>query len=121
MSAAALLAAPQRHDVIVLIHPNNPGGDRFDTAQLLRLHAGLAARGGWLVVDEAFMDATPAHSLCAQAGADGLMIEAHPNPDHALSDGAQSLSLEEFAALTPKMRAVAEAVGRTLSATAVTV
>ena len=74
VSAAALLAAPQRHDVIVLIHPNNPGGDRFDTAQLLRLHAGLAARGGWLVVDEAFMDATPAHSLCAQAGADGLIV-----------------------------------------------
>ena len=47
------------------------------------------------------------------AGADGLMIEAHPNPDHALSDGAQSLSLAEFAALTPKLRAVAEAVGRT--------
>jgi len=53
------------------------------------------------------------------AGADGVMIEAHPNPDHALSDGAQSLSLEEFAALTPRMRAVAEAVGRTLSATAI--
>ena len=55
------------------------------------------------------------------AGADGLMIEAHPNPDHALSDGAQSLSLEEFAALTPRMRAVAEAVGRTLSASAIVV
>jgi 3-deoxy-7-phosphoheptulonate synthase len=53
------------------------------------------------------------------AGADGLMIEAHPNPDHALSDGAQSLSLEEFAALTPKMRAVAEAVGRTSPSSAV--
>ncbi len=52
------------------------------------------------------------------AGADGLMIEAHPNPDHALSDGAQSLSLEEFAALTPRMRAVAEAVGRTSSSSA---
>jgi 3-deoxy-7-phosphoheptulonate synthase len=55
------------------------------------------------------------------AGADGLMIEAHPNPDHALSDGAQSLSLAEFAALTPKLAAVAEAVGRTLSASAVVV
>jgi 3-deoxy-7-phosphoheptulonate synthase len=55
------------------------------------------------------------------AGADGLMIEAHPNPDHALSDGAQSLSLEEFAALTPKMAAVAEAVGRTLSPTSAVV
>jgi 3-deoxy-7-phosphoheptulonate synthase len=46
------------------------------------------------------------------AGADGLMIEAHPSPDHALSDGAQSLSLEEFAAWMPKLGAVATAVGR---------
>jgi L-threonine-O-3-phosphate decarboxylase len=72
--AAELLAAPERHDVIVLIHPNNPGGDRFDTAQLLRLHAALAARGGWLVVDEAFMDASPEHSLCAHGGEQGLIV-----------------------------------------------
>ena len=49
------------------------------------------------------------------AGADGLMIEAHPNPDHALSDGAQSLSLEELAALAPTMAAVAAAVGRSMA------
>ncbi|CAN5640816.1 3-deoxy-7-phosphoheptulonate synthase [soil metagenome] len=48
------------------------------------------------------------------AGADGLMIEAHPSPDHALSDGAQSLSLTEFAELTPRIAAVAAAVGRSL-------
>jgi 3-deoxy-7-phosphoheptulonate synthase len=48
------------------------------------------------------------------AGADGLMIEAHPSPDHALSDGAQSLSLTEFAELTPRIAAVAGAVGRTM-------
>jgi len=47
------------------------------------------------------------------AGADGLMIEAHPNPDHALSDGAQSLSLAELLSLAPTMAAVAAAVGRT--------
>ena len=46
------------------------------------------------------------------AGADGLMIEAHPSPDHALSDGAQSLDLGEFAALMPRVAAVAQAVGR---------
>jgi L-threonine-O-3-phosphate decarboxylase len=72
--AAELLAAPERYDVIVLIHPNNPGGERFDVAQLLRLHGALVARDGWLVVDEAFIDATPAHSLCAHAGADGLIV-----------------------------------------------
>jgi len=48
------------------------------------------------------------------AGADGLMIEAHPSPDHALSDGAQSLSLEEFAGWMPRISAVASAVGRAL-------
>jgi len=48
------------------------------------------------------------------AGADGLMIEAHPSPDHALSDGAQSLSLTEFAELTPRIAAVAAAVGKSL-------
>jgi len=48
------------------------------------------------------------------AGADGLMIEVHPSPDQALSDGAQSLDGPEFAALMPQLQAVAEAVGRTL-------
>ena len=57
----------------------------------------------------------PALSLAAiAAGADGLMIEVHPSPDHALSDGAQSLTFAEFAALTPRIAAVAEAVGRGL-------
>ena len=49
------------------------------------------------------------------AGADGLMIEVHPHPDHALSDGAQSLTFEQFSELTPRIAAVAEAVGRSLS------
>lgn len=73
-SAAALLADPSRYDVIVLIHPNNPGGDRFDRAALLTCHAALAARGGWLIVDEAFMDATPEHSLCDVAQREGLIV-----------------------------------------------
>jgi len=46
------------------------------------------------------------------AGADGLIIEVHPNPDHAYSDGAQSLTCENFAALMPQLTAVAAAVGR---------
>jgi 3-deoxy-7-phosphoheptulonate synthase len=52
------------------------------------------------------------------SGADGLMIEVHPSPDHALSDGAQSLTFDQFAELTPRIAAVAEAVGRTLPAAA---
>jgi 3-deoxy-7-phosphoheptulonate synthase len=46
------------------------------------------------------------------AGADGLILEVHPHPDHALSDGPQSLNLENFAATMPKVARVAEAVGR---------
>ena len=46
------------------------------------------------------------------AGADGLMIEVHPNPHEAWSDGAQSLTPDRFAALMDKVRKVAAAVGR---------
>ena len=48
------------------------------------------------------------------AGADGLIVEVHPSPDHALSDGAQSLDFAEFAELMPRLAAVAEAVGKAL-------
>lgn len=70
----ALLASPDRFDVVVLIHPNNPGGERFDPADLLALHAALAARGGWLVVDEAFIDVEPESSLCAYGDREGLVV-----------------------------------------------
>jgi 3-deoxy-7-phosphoheptulonate synthase len=55
------------------------------------------------------------------AGADGLMIEVHPNPDHALSDSAQQLTFEQFAALTPRIARVAEAVDRRFTAAVATV
>jgi len=45
-------------------------------------------------------------------GADGLMVEVHPDPTAALSDGVQSLKPERFARLVTRARAVAEAVGR---------
>jgi 3-deoxy-7-phosphoheptulonate synthase len=48
------------------------------------------------------------------AGADGLIIEVHPSPDHAMSDGAQSLDFAQFEAAMPKIAAVANAVGRML-------
>jgi 3-deoxy-7-phosphoheptulonate synthase len=46
------------------------------------------------------------------AGADGLIVEVHPHPDEALSDGAQSLRPEKFAQLVCEVKKVAEAVGR---------
>jgi 3-deoxy-7-phosphoheptulonate synthase len=48
------------------------------------------------------------------AGADGLIIEVHPRPEEAVSDGAQSLKPSRFAALVENVRPVAEAVGRKL-------
>ncbi len=49
------------------------------------------------------------------AGADGLIIEVHPRPEDALSDGRQSLKPEVFATLVREMRAVAQAVGRDIA------
>lgn len=48
------------------------------------------------------------------AGADGLIVEVHPHPSHALSDGAQSLKPETFARLMVELQAVAQAMGREL-------
>ncbi|BBB47991.1 3-deoxy-7-phosphoheptulonate synthase [Pelolinea submarina] len=48
------------------------------------------------------------------AGADGIIVEVHPDPEHAFSDGQQSLKPEEFARLVKQVKAVAEAVDRTL-------
>ncbi len=49
------------------------------------------------------------------AGADGLLIEIHPDPDHALSDGAQSLDFAEFDALLASLKRLAEPLGRTIA------
>jgi 3-deoxy-7-phosphoheptulonate synthase len=49
------------------------------------------------------------------AGADGLIVEVHPNPSQALSDGGQSLKPERFAELVIQVKAIAEAVGRSLA------
>ncbi len=49
------------------------------------------------------------------AGADGIMVEVHPNPHEAWSDGAQSLTPDRFAAMMEKLRPVARAVGREIA------
>lgn len=61
-------------DVLVLIHPNNPTGVRWTTSALLDWHGRLAEHGGWLVVDEAFLDATPEASLAPYCARDGLVV-----------------------------------------------
>jgi cobalamin biosynthesis protein CobC len=74
VSEAGVNRALERLDVLLLINPNNPTGRRFQRAQLLLWHARLAERGGWLVVDEAFIDCTPEQSLAAYSDLPGLIV-----------------------------------------------
>ena len=65
------------------------------------------ATGKWGLV-------SPVAKAAVAAGADGLIIEVHPNPEEALSDGEQSLLPENFDKLMKELKKVAEAVGRTI-------
>jgi 3-deoxy-7-phosphoheptulonate synthase len=58
---------------------------------------------------------TPMARAAVAAGADGLLIEVHPHPDRALSDGAQSLNGDQFAELMHQVRRVADAVDRPIA------
>ncbi len=61
-------------------------------------------------------DYVPPMALAAlAAGADGLLIEIHPDPDHALSDGAQSLDFAGFERLLESLKRLAEPLGRELN------
>ena len=57
----------------------------------------------------------PMARAAVAAGADGLLIEVHNDPEHALSDGAQSLYIPQFEKLMAELRMIAPAVGRRLA------
>jgi cobalamin biosynthetic protein CobC len=61
-------------DVLVIINPNNPSGHRVSVETLLFWHQQLVKKGGWLIVDEAFMDVTPELSLIKAGIRPGLII-----------------------------------------------
>ena len=61
--------------------------------------------GKWYLIE-------PMAKASIACGADGLIVEVHPSPDHALSDGPQSLTFDNFKKLMDQVRRVAEAVGR---------
>lgn len=63
-----------RLDVVVWIQPNNPTGQVLPAATLLDWQARLAHRGGWLVIDEAFIGAPDVASLAAHSGREGLIV-----------------------------------------------
>jgi 3-deoxy-7-phosphoheptulonate synthase len=69
----------------IIIDPSHGTGDRLSVPALARAAVAL--------------------------GADGLMIEVHPNPEKALSDGPQSLTPAQFATLMESVRAIAPVVG----------
>jgi 3-deoxy-7-phosphoheptulonate synthase len=56
----------------------------------------------------------PMARAAVAAGADGLLVEVHHDPDHALSDGAQSLFPKQFTELMDQLRIIAPAVGRSI-------
>ena len=57
----------------------------------------------------------PMARACVAAGADGLIVEVHHDPDHAKSDGAQSLFPEQFAQMMKETRLIAQAIGRSIA------
>ncbi|HZQ38577.1 MAG TPA: 3-deoxy-7-phosphoheptulonate synthase [Dehalococcoidia bacterium] len=67
--------------------------------------------GKWYLVE-------PMAKAAVAAGADGVIIEVHPNPDHALSDGAQSLTFESFAKTMQSLERIGNALGRPLAGVA---
>ena len=67
-------AAAGELDVLVISNPNNPTGERVAPEELLQWHGRLAARGGWLVVDEAFADSTPVNSVARFTDREGLIV-----------------------------------------------
>lgn len=74
ISAEQIEAQLDHLEVLVLVNPCNPTGIRFAPEQLLQWWMRLQARGGWLVVDEAFMDTTPELSLAAHTQQPGLIV-----------------------------------------------
>ncbi|MCR9079707.1 MAG: threonine-phosphate decarboxylase CobD [Hyphomonadaceae bacterium] len=61
-------------DAVIICNPNNPDGRLFDCDDLRAARSRLAARGGWLIVDEAFADLQPDLSMAPEGGADGLIV-----------------------------------------------
>lgn len=69
-----LLQQASNFDVMILVNPNNPTGHLFSIDTLLELHQILRHKGGWLIVDEAFMDATPQQSIIDHCYQSGLVV-----------------------------------------------
>ena len=74
LDAADIESELEQLDVLVVINPNNPTGGVIPVLQLNRWLLELQNRGGWLVIDEAFIDTTPEQSMIDQVGSEGLIV-----------------------------------------------
>ena len=74
LSAEKIAGAVDSLDVLVLTQPNNPSGTLFSATDLHAWHAHLAARSGWLVVDEAFIEASVQASCALPQMPPGLIV-----------------------------------------------
>lgn len=101
MPAAEIQRAAETAQVVVIINPNNPTGKLFSRAELLSMQASLSARNGWLVVDEAFVDATPAHSLASLCPLPGLILLRSLGKFFGLAGARVGFVLAEKAVLHP--------------------
>ena len=61
-------------DVLIIVNPNNPSAHRFDVSTLLAWHRQLAQKGGWLIIDEAYIDCQPNQSLLPYCPREGLIV-----------------------------------------------
>jgi cobalamin biosynthetic protein CobC len=61
-------------DVLIVVNPNNPDGRAIGAQMLKRWHGEMKAKGGWLIVDEAFADVIPENSLASAADAGNLLV-----------------------------------------------
>ena len=101
VAATAIMQAGPAAQVVVIVNPNNPTGNLISVGELLRLHAQLAVRGGWLVVDEAFIDAMPEHSLAAAYPRPGLIVLRSLGKFFGLAGTRVGFVLAEQAVLQP--------------------
>lgn len=74
LCADEITAQVENLDVLVLMQPNNPTGEIFTHEQLQKWHTRLAVRGGWLIVDEAFIEASTQTSLTPPQMPQGLIV-----------------------------------------------
>ncbi len=121
MSAEYLLAEGNRQ--VILCERGVRGFDTAHTRNLLDLTAIPVVKS----LSHLPIIADPSHGTgvrakvipmaraAVAAGADGIMVEVHPDPERALSDGAQSLYPDQFGELMEQIGVIADAIGRTLS------